>query len=70
MQGFVKLKVKLVMAQNTKDSTTLFVNGIRKTYLKMQWKDHASVAQLVEHRPFKAGVVGSIPTRRTTNVLP
>ena len=34
MQGFVKLKVKLAMAQNTKDSTTLFGNGIRKEFAK------------------------------------
>ena len=34
MQEFVKLKVKLAMAQNTKDSTTLFVNGIRKEFTR------------------------------------
>ena len=34
MQGFVKLKVKLAMAQNTKDSTTLFGNGIRKEFTR------------------------------------
>ncbi len=28
------------------------------------------LAQLVEHRPFKAGVVGSIPTGSTKPVLP
>ena len=34
MQGFVKLKVKLAMAQNTKNSTTLFINGIRKEFTR------------------------------------
>jgi hypothetical protein len=34
MQGFVKLKVKLAMAQNTKNSTTLFGNGIRKEFTR------------------------------------
>ena len=27
--------------------------------------EYAPVAQLVEHRPFKAGVLGSSPSRRT-----
>lgn len=34
MQEFVKLKVKLVMVRNIKDSTTLFVNGIREEFTR------------------------------------
>ena len=30
---------------------------------------HAPIAQLVEHRPFKAGVVGSSPTWRTIIII-
>ena len=31
--------------------------------------EYAPVAQLVEHRPFKAGVLGSSPSRRTIRRL-
>lgn len=31
---------------------------------------HASIAQLVEHRFCKAGVVGSSPTRGSDNIIP
>jgi hypothetical protein len=33
------------------------------------WKERESVAQLVEHRPFKALVLGSSPSALTTSSL-